>query len=158
MENGQGSQEEGSHGLTFWIYFAVRTVLNIFMNASFNISVGSLLFFLFMLRFTSDRTLQQLQKPKKKAPHILQSCSLVSFEDTRNSVIKNALCFLLCWLFSCLFVCFLHICLLAMHTCKVAAIFCRCWKGDFVTEKFAWCDPGVWGWLRKCCTVTQTQP
>jgi len=38
LENGQGSQEEGSHSLTFWIYFAVRTVLNIFMNASFNIS------------------------------------------------------------------------------------------------------------------------
>jgi len=38
LENGRGNQEEGSHSLTFWIYFAIRTVLNTFMNASFNIS------------------------------------------------------------------------------------------------------------------------
>ena len=40
LEDGRGSQEEGSHSLTFWVYFAIRAVLNIFMNASFNISVG----------------------------------------------------------------------------------------------------------------------
>ena len=36
-------------------------------------------FLWFLLRFTSARTLQLLQKPKKKALHILQSCFLVRF-------------------------------------------------------------------------------
>ena len=49
LEDGRGSQEEGSHSLTFWIYFAIRTVLNTFMNASFNISVGSILLFSFIM-------------------------------------------------------------------------------------------------------------
>ena len=41
LENGQGIKEEGSRSLTFALYLVIRTVLNIFMNASYNIAVSS---------------------------------------------------------------------------------------------------------------------
>ena len=53
LENGRGSKEEGSRSLTFGIYLIIRIVLNVFMNASYNLLVGSFCFW-FLLKLTSS--------------------------------------------------------------------------------------------------------
>ena len=52
LENGRGSKEKGSRSLTFGIYLVIRIALNVFMNASYNLLVGSSRF-LIRLKLTS---------------------------------------------------------------------------------------------------------